>query len=104
MKILACILLISLTLVAQEVTKSTLIKFPTERNTQLKTIQERQDALSKEYQYLESQKTIVAQRAALELHLTAEQIDQMDIVLDSGNYVFKPKENAGNKSKDPNKN
>jgi autotransporter translocation and assembly factor TamB len=68
------------------------IKLPAARAAQLKEIQERQEALGKEYQALEAQKVIVAQRAALELHLTAEQVDSMDLTFGADGYVFKPKD------------
>jgi TolA-binding protein len=68
------------------------IKLPAALATQLRQIQDRQEALAKEYQALESQKVIVAQRAALELHLTAEQVDSMDLAFGADGYVFKPKD------------
>jgi len=75
-----------------ETARAEAIKLPAKLSVQLKAIQERQEALAKEYQVLETQKIIVAQRAALELHLTAEQIDQMDLIPESdGGYAFKPK-------------
>ena len=67
------------------------IKLPAERSAQLKQIQEKQDQLARDFQTLEQQKVIIAQRAALELKLTAEQLDQMDLSVDADGYVFKPK-------------
>lgn len=71
------------------------IKLPADRSTQLKQIQDRQDLLRKEYDSLESQKVIVAQRAALELHLTAEKLDTLQLtVTPDGVYAFEPKKQA----------
>lgn len=70
------------------------VKLPVERSNQLKQIQQRQDELAREYQALDQQKLIVAQRAAMELKLSVEQFDQMDLKVSSEGYVFQPKPKA----------
>lgn len=68
------------------------IKLPAERSATIKQIQERQDQLATAWKELDAQKIIIAQRAALELKMTAEQWDQMDLTPTPEGYVFKPKE------------
>jgi hypothetical protein len=69
----------------------TAIKLPDTQNASLKQIQEQQDKLVQAFQALDSQKVIVAQRAALELGMTAKQLDTMELAVDGGNFVFRPR-------------
>jgi hypothetical protein len=76
---------------AQTAATPSVIKLPDTQNASLKQIQEQQDKLVQAFQALEAQKIIQAQRAALELGLTAKQLDTMELAVDGGNFVFRPR-------------
>lgn len=93
MRTVLLILLLAVTVATQQPAPTT-IALPAKASTQLKQITDRQAELSREYSALEASKVIVVQRAALELHLTAEQLDAMDLVAGATGFEFKPKEKA----------
>lgn len=67
-------------------------RVPDAQNKQLKQLIDAQDKLAQEYNRIEAQKVIVAQRAALELSLTAKQLDGLELVVDAQGFFFRPVE------------
>lgn len=70
----------------------TTVKMPAARSAELKALQEQANRLEQAMKEVRLQASVLVNRAALEAHLTAEQLDAMDLVVDDkGNYEWRPK-------------
>lgn len=75
---------------AQQPAAAQTYRVPDTQDKQLRQIVDAQDKLSQEFNRLEAQKVIVTQRAALELGLTAKQLDELELVVDGLGFFFRP--------------